>query len=108
MNTSPDLVVTYGDPSGFISRLPVIPGLSLFYVPGFLTPEECAAWFAGRPTLFDEIIEWCEDTNWSGRVLIDRDDTLAMMVVAIETSTDAVMFKLRWGDHLGNLFRYAA
>lgn len=108
MNTSPDLVISYGDPSGFVSRVSIARGLSVFYIPGFLTLEDCAAWFAGCPTLFDEIIEWCEDNNWSGRVWIDRDDTLGMMVVAIETSTDAVMFKLRWGDHLGDLFRYAA
>lgn len=108
MNTSPDLVVSYGDPLGLIRRLSVVPGLSLFYVPGFLTPEDCAAWFAGRPTLFDDITTWCEDNNWSGRVWIDRDDTSGLMIVGIETSTDAVMFKLRWGDHLSTPMRHAA
>jgi hypothetical protein len=108
MSTSPDLVVSCGDPFGVMGRLSVVPGLSLFYLPGFLTLEDCAAWFAGRPTLFDEIMEWCEDTNWSGRVWIDRHDTLAMMVVGIETSTDAVMFKLRWADHMSRPLRQAA
>jgi len=108
MSTSPDLSVSYGDPFGLIRRMSAVRGLSVFYVYGFLTSEDCAAWFADEPTLFDQIIEWCRDNNWSGRVWIDRDDTSGLMIVGIETSTDAVMFKLRWSDHLSTPTRHAA
>lgn len=108
MNISPDLAVTYGDPIGLIRRLSAVPGLSLSYIPGFITQEDCAAWFADEPTLFDEIIRWCEGVNWLGRVWIDRDDTSGLMIVGIENSKDAVMFRLRWADHLAKTMRHAA
>lgn len=108
MNTNSHLAVTCGDSLGPIRRLSATPGASVFYVPGFLTQEECAAWFARRPTLFDAIIEWCRDNNWSGRVWIDRSDVAAMMILAMESPVDAVMFKLRWGDHLSTPMRHAA
>lgn len=100
MKNCPDLVVTYGDPLGLINRLSGIPGFSLSYIHGFITPEDCDAWFANEPTLFDEIVGWCEINNWSSRVWIDRDDISGLMVVGNANSTDAVMFRLRWADHL--------
>lgn len=108
MNTNSHLADTCGDSLGPIRHLCAILGASVFSVPGLLTKEECAAWFAGRPTLFDAIIEWCRDSNWSGRVWIDRSNVAAMMILAIESRVDAVMFKLRRGDHLSWPSRHAA
>ena len=56
----------------------------------------------------DEIIGWCEGVNWLGRVWIDRDDTSGLMIVGMENSKDAVMFRLRWADHLAKTMRHAA
>lgn len=108
MTTSPFIEIGAGDFQGLVRRLSALPPLFVYFVRGFTTPQDCAAWFAGQRTLFDEVIAWCDDNNWSGRVWMDRDDTFGLMMVAVETETDAVMFKLRWADHLSTPMRHAA
>jgi len=101
-------VVTDGSPSAFLDRLPHLAGLSVFHLPSLRTVEDLVTWQAEGPELMGEVAEWCQDTNWTGQVWINRSDAPAMMSVAIEASVDAVMFALRWSDLIGSQHRYAA
>ncbi len=71
-----------------------------FVVLGFQTAAEARAFFAGEPNvLFDQIEAWVDEFA-EGQFETDRDEFRGTLTVEFVEVTDAVHFKLRWGERL--------
>lgn len=67
---------------------------------GCQTAGECRSQFLGGPGLIDEIMEWLTVGDaLTGTAVVFRDDYHTSLHVAL-SERDAVVFHLRWGDHL--------
>ena len=91
-------MTSFSDPMGYFAHAPsAAADLHVFEVWAFQTPDEVQAHLTGELDVFSDLEDWLDD--FPGQFFGRRGTGL--FHVACADDVDAVLFKLRWGDHIG-------
>lgn len=91
-------MTSFTDPLGYFAHAPSSAAdMHVFEVWAFQTPEEVAAHRAGELDVFTDLEDWLDD--FPGQFFGHRG--AGLFHVACGDDLDAVLFKMRWQDHIG-------
>lgn len=91
-------MTSFSDPLAYFAHAPAqAADMHVFEVWAFQTPEEVQAHLTGELDVFADLEDWLDDfpDQFFGR------RGRGLFHVACADEVDAVLFKMRWSDHIG-------